>query len=80
MNLEINELRFDELTKSQQEYANDNGSGKEYANYIEVKVNGVIADIFSDAMEPEDATFSRDLSWVAPAIKAAYYCGFEDGK
>ena len=31
-----------------------------------------------DAMEPEDAVFTRDLSWVARAIREAYTYGFSD--
>ena len=80
MSLEINELRFDDLTEEQQENVPDNGSGKDYASYIEIKLNGEVVDIFSDAMEPEDVTFGRDLSWIAPVIKAAYEAGLEEGK
>ena len=80
MSLEINELRFDDLTEEQQENVPDNGSGKDYASYIEIKLNGAVVDIFSDAMEPEDVTFNRDLSWIAPVIKAAYEAGLEEGK
>ena len=80
MSIEINELSFDDLTEAQQENVSDNGSGKELANYIEIKLNGQVVDLFSDAMEPEDADFRRDLSWIAPVIKAAYDAGLEESK
>ena len=55
--------RFEDLTEIEKENASNNGSGKEYASYI------IIEDesgrrVYSDAMEPEDCTFSRDLSWI----------------
>ena len=60
-------VNYDQLTKEDQEGVPDNGSGKEYANYI------VIEDkdgrrVYSDAMEPEDATFNRDLSWITTEL------------
>ena len=55
-----------ELTENEK-YLSNNGSGKECASYI------VIADrkgrrIYSDAMEPEDARFDRDLSWIVEEL------------
>ena len=80
MSLEVNELRFDDLTEEQQENVPDNGDGKDYASYIEIRLDGKLVDTFSDAMEPEDASFSRDLSWIPAVIKAAYKVGLEEGK
>ena len=59
---------FDALSEEEKEFQPNNGAGKEYASYI------VIEDekgkrIYSDAMEPEDATFSRDLSWILEELK-----------
>lgn len=56
-------VSFEDLTPEEQESQPNNGTGKEYASYI------VIEDsdgkrIYSDAMEPEDASFIRDLSWI----------------
>ena len=42
---------------------------------IVVYHDGNIVNVFSDAMEPEDATFKRDLAWVAAAIQDAYNQG-----
>lgn len=36
--------------------------------------------ILSDAIEPEDARFTRDLSDVQCAIEKAYELGLRDGK
>ena len=32
----------------------------------------------ADTMEPEDVSFSRDLSWIKPALELAYTLGKED--
>jgi len=53
----------------------DNGCGKEYATYLIVKYKGKIIRFESDAMEPEDARFYRDLSWIEDALLEAYYLG-----
>ena len=73
--LEINCVGFDDLTKEQQEDQPDNGSGKEYASYLKITLGGAVVAIHSDAMEPEDCVFCRDLSWVKGAIKQAYELG-----
>ncbi len=41
----------------------DNGNGKEYATYIVIE-DGDYKAVYSDAMEPEDARFYRDLKWI----------------
>ena len=61
-------VSYDDLTKEEQEDQSNNGGGKEYATYI------IIEDekgrrIYSDAMEPEDATFYRDLSWIVNELE-----------
>jgi hypothetical protein len=53
----------------------DNGSGKESASYIIQKVDGQIISVESDAMEPEDASFGRDLRWIKKALEDAYNLG-----
>ena len=57
----------------------NNGAGKEYASYIIEKVDGKIVRVESDAMEPEDARFSRNLNWIVGALKEAYLRGSEYG-
>jgi len=73
---------FDDFTeKEQEEYCfSDNGCGKEYATYIVEKVDNEIIAVNSDAMEPEDASFGRDLNWIAEALKSAYKLGKNDSK
>lgn len=58
----------------------DNGCGKEYASYLIIKHDETVLAIESDAMEPEDATFWRDLSWIKGALELAYKLGYEDAE
>lgn len=59
----------------------DNGSGKEFASYLVLyDAQGQFIEMFSDAMEPEDATFYRDLSWIEDAILEAYQRGIKDAE
>lgn len=79
--MKVELLKYEDLTKEEQENQPNNGIGKEYANYIKVsheKVEGAVF-VLSDAVEPEDATFRRDFSGVAYAIKQAYEIGKMDG-
>ena len=57
----------------------NNGAGKECAGYIVEKVDEKVINVYSDAMEPEDATFHRDLRWVMKSLKEAYLRGLEYG-
>lgn len=77
--LEVKEVSFDDLTEEEQTDQPDNGGGKEYAAYLCVIYKGKTLSIYSDAMEPEDCTFSRDLKWVKSAILAAYDFGIWGG-
>ena len=70
--MKIEYVRFDDLTDEEKEVQPNNGSGKEYANYLKVTNNGETILLKSDAMEPEDCTFSRDLNWIAAALKTCY--------
>lgn len=67
-------LFFDDLTEEEQENAPDNGSGKDVATYIRITDNDG-SRVYSDAMEPEDVTFYRDLSWIVSELEAAYSQG-----
>ncbi len=44
-----------------------NGSGKKYATYLVIE-DGDYRKVYSDAMEPEDASFRRDLNWIVDEI------------
>lgn len=49
----------------------DNGCGKDYAHYLIIE-DGEYKKVYSDAMEPEDVKFYRDLSWVALELQRDY--------
>ena len=56
-------VQFEELTDLEKDSVSNNGCGKEYASYLIIEdENG--RRVYSDAMEAEDATFNRDLSWI----------------
>ena len=46
------------------------GSGKDYASYLLIE-DGDYRVCYSDAMEPEDATFGRDLKWIKKELERA---------
>lgn len=71
---------FEDLSDEEKKYASNNGVGKEHASYIRVKHNGETILLESDAIEPEDKTFHRDLSWVATWLTKAYELGKADSK
>lgn len=52
----------------------NNGPGREWANYLRVEHAGTMR-YYSDAMESEDARFTRDLGWIKGAIEEAYRAG-----
>lgn len=69
---------YESLSEKEKLGASDNGSGKEYANYVRVIHNGETIYLESDACEPEDKSFGRDLGWVLDAIRQAYALGVAD--
>jgi hypothetical protein len=77
--LEVIDLDFDDLSDDEQEEQPDNGCGNEDASYIAIFHGGRRVAIFSDAMEPEDCTFNRDMRWIKGAILKAYELGKGDG-
>ena len=80
MMLEARIESYEQLIKEEQENVSNNGCGKEYASYIRVLHNGKTVLLESDAMEPEDAIFCRDLSWIQEIILQSYKLGKIDGK
>ena len=48
----------------------NNGAGKEWASYLLIE-DGEYRACYSTAMEPEDATFGRDLSWIRDELLRA---------
>jgi hypothetical protein len=75
---EVKHEWFEDLSEEEKKSASNNGSGKEYASYIRIKHNGETILLESDAIEPEDATFSRDLSWIVEWLKKSYELGMKD--
>ena len=78
--IKIQQLSYDDLTNEEKREASDNGIGKEYADYIKITRFDKTILLESDAMEPEDITFSRDLGWIIPTLQKMYDLGLEDGK
>lgn len=66
---------YEELSDAEKLGVSNNGSGKEDAFYIRVTYKGKTIRLESDAMEPEDATFGRDLGWIKEALEEAYELG-----
>lgn len=64
----VKRLYFKDLTEEEKLNVSNNGSGKEYASYISIE-DDKGKRIYSDAMEPEDATFGRDLNWILTELK-----------
>ena len=48
-----------------------------YANYLVIREGGKVREVHSDNMEPEDAVFYRDLSWIEAALEEAYELGLK---
>ncbi len=70
-------LDYEDLTEEEQREAPNNGPGKDMASYIRITDNQG-SRVYSDAMEPEDSSFHRDLSWIASELKHAYIVGKSD--
>lgn len=80
-NLSVEMVNYEGLPDEiEKEGLSDNGAGKEYATYLLIWHNKKLLECQSDAMEPEDARFSRDLNWIASAIERAYDQGKTDAK
>lgn len=73
--LKITIESFKNLSDEEKENVSNNGYGKEYASYIRVTYQSAQIALESDAMEPEDATFYRDLSWIPELLEKCYDLG-----
>ena len=76
--LEVTNVCFEELTEDERDEQPNNGNGKEYADYLKITYGGNTIAIHSDAMEPEDCGFRRDLRWIEGLIVKAYELGKGD--
>lgn len=66
---------FEDLTEEEQGHQSNNGWGRDNAQYLRVEYKGETLEIQSDAMEPEDVRFSRDLNWIKTSLEKAYELG-----
>ncbi len=80
MELQVKMLRYDNLTEEDKGSVSGNGAGPEYSQYLEVIHNGKRIALESDGMEPEDATFGRDLNWIMALLRQVYALGVIDGQ
>ena len=76
--LRVESPSFAELSDEEKNEVPNNGAGKEYASYVKVIHNDKTIFLENDAMEPEDCTFGRDLSWVYDALQKCYELGKAD--
>ncbi len=69
------------LTKEDLDYLGMDfgGPDEDYDMYLKVTHGDAIVSIHRDGGEPEDASFSRDYSWVASLVQKAYKLGLQDG-
>ena len=59
------------------------GKGKlsnDWHSYLLVYHNDKLITVESDAMEPEDVSFGRDLKWVPILLHRVYALGHDDAK
>lgn len=75
--MKVELLDFDQLPPELQVrgIVSNNGCGRECANYLRITHGETLLFLGSDAMEPEDARFTRDLAWVKDMIEQAYEIG-----
>jgi len=71
-------ITYGDLTQTEKDEVPDNGAGKEYAGYLRVSHNGKTIALESDAMEPEDCVFYRDLSWIGPLLHKVFLLGKQE--
>ncbi len=51
----------------------------DFSNFMIVKHGDETISVVGDYMEPEDATFTRNLKWVAELLDEVYELGKSDG-
>lgn len=72
---DVTELTYNDLTDEERIRVSNNGSGKENASYLRIIFPDGTKQIESDAMEPEDARFSRDLEWIKGTLNKTFAAG-----
>ena len=74
--IEIDTLNYRDL--NEEEKAEYPSYGDDLDFYIRIKHDGQIILLESDCMDPEDATFRRDLDWIHGALQKCYELGYAD--
>lgn len=80
MSYKVKQMRYEDLDEDQRQDLSDNGCGERFADYLVIEIDGENVGVYSNAMEPEDVCFSRDLSWIKVELEAAYKRGFHEGR
>lgn len=75
--LQVEIKDYEDFTEEEQNNwcSSNNGCGKEYADYLVVKYDNEIIFVESNAIEPEDVSFHRDLCSIPDIILKAYELG-----
>ena len=76
--MKVQILNYRDLTQEEKDDQPNNGVGKEYAAYLRVSDRGRTIALKSDAMEPEDCCFLKDLDWIPGLLKECYELGRSD--
>ncbi len=77
--LRWNDLK-DQISEAELGEVSNNGVGREQANYLVFYHDNKIWKWYSDAMEPEDARFTRNLRWIGDLVIQVYEQGLSDYK
>jgi len=76
--MKVSLVHFSDLPDDVKDDQPNNGYGKEEASYLKVEFSDGRVEYYSDAMEPEDARFERDLHWVMRVIQEAHKDGLQE--
>lgn len=63
---------LDKVSEAHKEYIEPPYSRYDYYSYMVIDWPNGDVQVETDHMEPEDASFNRDLKWVKKAIERAY--------
>ncbi len=74
--LKVKLVNYDELPE---DIKKDYSRHCEDSCFLLIYYRNKLLFVESDAMEPEDARFCRDLSWIPEQIEKAYKLGLKDG-
>jgi len=72
--MKISICSYEDLLEEEKDDFYDDG----YRSYLVIDWGGGEREIYTDGMEPEDATFARDLSWIINLVEKAYKKGYQE--